>query len=69
MAEHVENILDIISFLDFHEIANPCGKPWSYFQNLCKISDIIKHNPDSTKHLKPKYIYVIHLRQDNFTEK
>lgn len=60
MASHVENILDIISSLDFRDIASPCGKPVAPSSEICaKISDITKQNLDSTKHLKAKYIYVI----------
>lgn len=60
MAAHVENILDIILSLDFCDITSPCGKPVGPSSEIyAKISDIIKQNPDSTKHLKPKYIYII----------
>lgn len=60
IAAHVENILDIISSLNVHDIISPCGRPVIPSSEVYKtISDITKQNSDSSKHLKPKYIYVL----------
>jgi len=60
MAAHVENLLDIILSLDFHDIASFDGKPVVPSSEIyAKISDITKQSPDNSKHLKPKYVYVI----------
>jgi len=60
MAAHVENLLDIILSLDFHDITSFDGKPIVPSSEIyAKISDITKQSPDNSKHLKPKYVYVI----------
>lgn len=69
MTEHVKNILDIISSLNFCEIGSPCGKSVGPTSKIyAKISDITKQNPDSTKHLKYIHIILQKNRYGNFTE-
>jgi len=60
MATHVKNLLYIILSLDFHDIASFDGKPvvpvvLKFMQKLV----ILLNKVPISKHLKPKYVYVI----------